>query len=267
MAARAQSTTQNFFARRWPTILTVIVILAVWQLWVQIAKPPVTLISSPLQIVTAMVRTWPSLWHASLVTFYEGFVGFLIACVLGVLLGVGLYCSRSAKAAFMPLLTAAQTLPLISIAPLFLIWFGFEPAGKIVIVAIFALFPVVVQTMRGLTAVPQFYEDVAMTCGASRTWTLFHVKLRVAARQIFGGVRVAAAYVFATAATAEYLGARQGLGIWLQSAYNSFQTPLIFAATIMIVLMTALLMGLVHLTERVLTGKPDDNIDPDADQL
>ena len=88
------------------------------------------------------------------------------------------HCSR--------LLTAAQTLPLISIAPLFLIWFGFEPVGKIVIVAVFAIFPIVVQTMRGLAAVPAFYDDVAMTCGASRAWTLFHVDLRVAARQIFG---------------------------------------------------------------------------------
>ncbi len=119
-------------------------------------------------------------------TFTEGVAGFLIACLAGVLLGVGIHCSRTAYAALFPLLTAAQTLPLISIAPLFLIWFGFEPAGKIVIVAVFALFPIVVQTMRGLQAVPRFYDDVAMTCGASRAWTLFHVDLRVAARQIFG---------------------------------------------------------------------------------
>ncbi|MEE1296301.1 MAG: ABC transporter permease subunit [Bifidobacterium sp.] len=268
MAARAQSPTRhpqstNPVLRRWPTIVTVIALLAVWQLWVQLAHPPTTLIASPTQIVAAMARTWPTLWPASCVTFLEGLGGFLIACVLGVLLGVGLYCSRTAEAALMPLLTAAQTLPLISIAPLFLIWFGFERAGKVVIVAIFALFPIVVQTIRGLDAVPAFYADVAMTCGASRAWTLFHVKLRVAARQVFGGVRVAAAYVFATAATAEYLGARQGLGIWLQAAYNSFQTPLIFAATIMIVLMTGVLMLAVHAAERLVLGPADDAVELD----
>ena len=103
------------------------------------------------------------------------------------------------------------------------------------------------QTIRGLEAVPQFYSDVALTCGATRTWTLWHVKLRVAARQIYGGIRVSAAYIFATAATAEYLGARKGLGIWLQAAYNSFRTPLIFSATLVIIVITGVIDDIVSL--------------------
>ena len=157
-------------------------------------------------------------------------------------------------------------MPLISIAPLFLIWFGFEISGKIVIVTVFGLFPIAVQTIRGLEAVPQFYSDVALTCGATKAWTLWHVKLRVAARQIYGGIRVSAAYIFATAATAEYLGARKGLGIWLQAAYNSFRTPLIFAATLVIIAITGILMIVVNLSERILLGPADADADPDADQ-
>lgn len=118
--------------------------------------------------------------------------------------------------------------------------------------AVFGLFPIAVQTVRGLEAVPQFYSDVALTCGATPVWTLWHVKLRVAARQIYGGIRVSAAYIFATASTAEYLGARKGLGIWLQAAYNSFRTPLIFSATIVIILMTCVLMLAVNASERIL---------------
>lgn len=258
-ATRARSAV----ARHWPTAAAAALILIVWQVWVDVTHPPVTTIASPSQIAIAAVRTWPTLWPASLMTFTEGVCGFLIACVIGVALGVGIHCSRTMHAALFPLLTAAQTLPLISIAPLFLIWFGFEPFGKVVIVAVFALFPIVVQTMRGLAAVPRFYDDVAMTCGASRAWTLIHVDLRVAARQIFGGVRVAAAYVFATAATAEYLGARQGLGIWLQAAYNSFQTPLIFAATFVIIIMTGLLLLAVHAVELITIGRVEDDEDPD----
>ena len=77
------------------------------------------------------------------------------------------------------------------------------------IVTVFGLFPITVQTIRGLEAVPQFYSDVALTCGATKAWTLWHVKLRVAARQIYGGIRVSAAYIFATAATAERAEAKQ----------------------------------------------------------
>ena len=215
--------------RRIPTVIAVVLLLAVWEAWVRIGNVPSTMIAAPSEIAQATVETWSTLWPATQVTLLEGTVGFLFAVLFGILIGILLYCSCIANAALFPLLSAAQTMPLISIAPLFLIWFGFEISGKIVIVTVFGLFPIAVQTIRGLEAVPQFYSDVALTCGATKAWTLWHVKLRVAARQIYGGIRVSAAYIFATAATAEYLGARKGLGIWLQAAYNSFRTPLIFS--------------------------------------
>ena len=252
--------------RRIPTVIAIVLLLAVWEAWVRIGHVPSTMIASPSEIAQATVETWPTLWPATQVTLLEGTVGFLLAVACGILIGILLYCSRVANAALFPLLSAAQTMPLISIAPLFLIWFGFEISGKIVIVAVFGLFPIAVQTVRGLEAVPQFYSDVALTCGATRAWTLWHVKLRVAARQIYGGTRVSAAYIFATATTAEYLGARKGLGIWLQAAYNSFRTPLIFSATLVIIVITGILMCLVNLSERMLLGPVGEDEDPDAGQ-
>ena len=238
--------------RRIPTLIAVITLLVVWEAWVRLGHVPSTMIAAPSEITQATVETWPTLWPATEVTLLEGTVGFLFAVTCGILIGILLYCSRIADAALFPLLSAAQTMPLISIAPLFLIWFGFEISGKIVIVTVFGLFPIAVQTIRGLEAVPQFYSDVALTCGATRTWTLWHVKLRVAARQIY--------------ATAEYLGARKGLGIWLQAAYNSFRTPLIFSATLVIIVITGVLMCLVNLSERLLLGPASDDEDPDAEQ-
>ena len=246
-----------------PTFVAVIALLVAWELWVRSGSVSPVLMSAPSEIVEATIQTWSTLWPATQVTAYEGFVGFAFAVFFGVMIGIMFYCSRTLNAALYPLLAAAQTMPLISIAPLFLIWFGFETNGKIVIVAVFGLFPIAVQTIRGLNAVPQFYSDVALTCGATPAWTLWHVKLRVAARQIYGGIRISAAYVFATASTAEYLGARSGLGIWLQMAYNSFRTPLIFSATFVIVALTAVLMLLVNLSEWLLLGGASDE---DMDQ-
>ena len=248
----------SLLKRRIPTALAIAVVLAVWELWVRSGAVSEALIAAPSSIGIAIAETWPTLWPATAVTAIEGFSGFAIAVVCGVLIGMAFHCSKILHSAFFPLLSAAQTMPLISIAPIFLIWFGFEMSGKIAIVAIFGVFPIAVQTIRGLKAVPHFYSDVALTSGATPWWTLWHVKLRVAARQIFGGIRVCAAYIFATAATAEYLGARAGLGIWLQQAYNSFRTPLIFAATFVIIALTALLMLLVHICERALLGDPAD---------
>ncbi|MBT1174781.1 ABC transporter permease [Bifidobacterium sp. LC6] len=254
---------KSWLARIAPPAITIGGLLAIWEVAVQAGHISERVLASPTQIVASMIDTWPDLMTAAAITTYEGVVGFSIAIVLGILIGIGLYISKTMYRAFYPLLAAAQTIPLITVAPLFMIWFGFEPLGKIVIVAVFAVFPIAVQTARGLTAVPGFYEDVALTCGATRTWTLLHVKLRVAARQIFGGVRIAAAYIFGTAATAEYLGAMNGLGIWLQAAFNSFRTPLIFSATVVVIAETAILLGLISLIEWIALGNGKDE---DLDQ-
>ena len=252
-------TLKSLVARVAPPAFTVGGLLIVWEIAVDAGHISQRVLASPSQIAASIVKTWPDLWEATAITTYEAITGFLIAAVAGVLIGIGLYVSKTLYRGIYPLLAAAQTIPLITIAPLFMIWFGFEPLGKIVIVAVFGVFPVAVQTCRGMLAVPQFYEDVALTCGATRAWALWHVKLRVAARQVFGGLRISAAYVFGTAVTAEYLGAMNGLGIWLQAAFNSFRTPLIFSATIMVVALTALLLTIISLAERLLLG-PDDTI-------
>ena len=252
-------TLKSLFARVAPPAVTVGGLLIVWEIAVDAGHISQRVLASPSQIAASIVKTWPDLWEATAITTYEAITGFLIAAVAGVLIGIGLYVSKTLYRGIYPLLAAAQTIPLITIAPLFMIWFGFEPLGKIVIVAVFGVFPVAVQTCRGMLAVPQFYEDVALTCGATRAWALWHVKLRVAARQVFGGLRISAAYVFGTAVTAEYLGAMNGLGIWLQAAVNSFRTPLIFSATIRVVALTALLLTIISLAERLLLG-PDDTI-------
>ncbi|WP_240540998.1 ABC transporter permease [Bifidobacterium vespertilionis] len=243
-----------------PTLVAVVVLIAVWEIWVDSGHANRHSFSAPSEIVMATIDVWPKMWAQTVVTIQEAAAGFVLAVTLGILIGVLFYCSPILNAAFFPLLTAAQTMPLITIAPLFIIWFGFEISGKIAIVAVFSLFPIAVQTIRGLKAVPQYYEDVALTCGATRWWTLWHVKLRVAARQIFGGIRISASYLFATATTAEYMGARKGLGIWLQMAYNSFRTPLIFCATFMVVALTGVVLLGVSLAERLLLGAEDDAV-------
>ena len=120
--------------RRIPTVIAVVLLLAVWEAWVRIGNVPSTMIAAPSEIAQATVETWSTLWPATQVTLLEGTVGFLFAVLFGILIGILLYCSCIANAALFPLLSAAQTMPLISIAPLFLIWFGFEISGKIVIV-------------------------------------------------------------------------------------------------------------------------------------
>lgn len=241
-----------------PPALTIGSILLVWQLAVVTGHISERVLSSPTEIAASMVSTWPELMDAAATTTYEALTGFGIAVACGIAIGIGLYLSRSLNRALYPLLVAAQTVPLITIAPLFMLWFGFAITGKIILVAIFSVFPIAVQTCRGLTAVPQWYGDVALTCGATRSWLLWHVKLRVAGRQIFGGIRISAAYVFGTAVMAEYLGSMNGFGIWLQGALNSFRTTPIFSATVVIIAETAILLAAIGIVEHLVLGPPDE---------
>lgn len=242
-------------SRRWGIgFLTIALLLSAWEIAVDLGNVSPRVLAAPSAIARTIVESADTLIPASTVTLAEGFIGFGISIIVGLFVGVALYLSKLFSAAFYPLLAMAQTLPLITVAPLFVMWFGFEPLGKIVMVAMFATFPIAVQTYRGLSAVPAFYSDVALTCGATRAWTLFHVKLRVAAHHIIGGMKISAAYVFATAATAEYLGARTGLGIVLLSGFTSFRTPLIFASTFIIMAMTGVLLGILALIERGVAG-------------
>ncbi|MFD0704729.1 ABC transporter permease [Alloscardovia venturai] len=245
-----------------PTLIVVLLIGIAWEIHANNSSGTARIWSSPSRIVAAAHLNWDILMSNLGVTVSEGLWGFVLAIIIGITLGIVLYLSSVLNSAFMPLLTAAQTLPLISITPFFLWFFGFDQAGKIALVCVFSVFPIAIQTSRGLRAIPRYFVDVALTCGANRWWTLWHVQLRVAARQIFSGVRIAGTYIFATAATAEYMGSRHGIGIFLQSAYNTFQAPLVWAATIAIVVSTGIVMAIIVLTERIWLGNPaDDNID------
>ena len=103
----------DMMKRRIPTVIAIVLLLAVWEAWVRIGHVPSTMIASPSEIAQATVETWPTLWPATQVTLLEGTVGFLLAVACGILIGILLYCSRVANAALFPLLSAAQTMPLI----------------------------------------------------------------------------------------------------------------------------------------------------------
>lgn len=245
------STTSRHIPKWIIAALTLVLLLSVWEICVDAGGISPKVLAAPSAVFRALVTYRSTLFTAASYTLVEGLCGFVLSVIAGLALGLCMHTWRTAQAALSPLISLLQMLPLITVAPLFVIWFGFEPLGKVIMVAVFSTFPIAVQTARGLNAVPRFYEEVALTSGAGRAWTLFHVKLRVAAGPLLGGMRIAATYVFATAATAEYLGAKSGLGISLLGAFNSFNTPLIFAATVLIIAMTGLLLLILSGIERL----------------
>ena len=161
-----------------------------------------------------------------------------------------------------PLMVASQTIPIIALAPLVIIWFGFGSGPRIGLVALFTFFAIAVGLVQGLGSADADAMSLLRTMGASRRQILVRVRLPSALPQFFTGLKVAVTYAYTAAVIAEYLGAQQGLGFYMQVSKNAFRIDLVFGAVLVTALLTLALFGLVAVLERaVLRWRPPAQAD------
>lgn len=238
--------------RRWRGATAAAVLLAsvvAWQIVVMVTGVRPRILPSPARIATAAMADLPKLGRAAGITATESIAGLVLGTLVGVLVAYCLFAWSAVERAVYPLLVLSQAVPLIAIAPLVIIWFGFEMGSKVLVVTLYAVFPIAVALLRGLKEVPGSQISAMRTLGAGDAWILLRVRTPHAATHFFSGLRIAATYAPATAATAEFLGARAGLGVYLLSAQASFRTDLVFAAAAVLTLLTLVLFGLVAAVE------------------
>lgn len=238
-------------SKTWPPLLVFAIFILFWQTLVWWFQITIQILPSPLRILTAAWADLPQLAFATCITVAEGLAGLILAVILGVIIAAGLYLNPRLALSVQPLLVISQTIPLVAIAPLLLIWFGFGPFAKVLLVLVYALFPIIISTLQGLRETPQELIDVAKTWQCSRRWILFHISGRHALSQFFAGLRIAATYTFGSAALAEFVGAKYGLGIYILSAQSSFRTDLVFVGAFSLALSTLILFGTVILGEKI----------------
>ena len=193
----------------------------------------------------------------TLQTLAETALGFVLALLLGVGTALALRRSKRLRQTLMPWLVISQTIPLIALAPLLLVWLGFGLWPKIIVVTLFCFFPITVSTLGGLMQPQPLLEDLMRSYDASaqqRDWLL---RLPAALPAFFSGVRLSASYAVTAAIVGEYVGGYAGLGIFIQTSANARAINLVFAAIALTALLSVLLVGLVNLTERAaLRGRP-----------
>jgi len=150
-----------------------------------------------------------------------------------------------------PLLIATQTIPVVAIAPLLVLWFGFDLAPKVAIVVLVTFFPVTVALLDGLAAAGADATELLRSFGAGR-WRIFALlRWPSALPSLFTGLRLAVTYGVIGAVFGEYVGAYEGLGIWMQTSQKAFRTDLVFAAVLLTAAVSICLFGLVVLIERL----------------
>jgi ABC-type nitrate/sulfonate/bicarbonate transport system permease component len=244
-------------AKRWlaPAAI-VIVALGAWQLaatWNLIAdalslKP--YLVPAPSDIASALWTDRSLFASNAWVTLREVLGGLAIAIAAGFLLALALHLSATVRRALYPLLVASQTIPIIAIAPILVVWFGFGIGPKLVIIALICFFPVTVNTLDGLRSVDPELPKLMRTLDASRLQTLTRVEAPAALPYFLSGAKIAVAIAVIGAVFGEWAGSSAGLGYLILNLQNQVQTAQVFAAIVVLSAMSIALFGLLALVER-----------------
>ncbi|HUS15348.1 MAG TPA: ABC transporter permease subunit, partial [Chloroflexia bacterium] len=235
----------------WPAAGALVIILALWEAYVDLAGVSRRLLPAPSAVGQVLLLDAGVLWDNMVITLGETVLGFVAAMVVG--LGFAVLIDRSTllRRALYPLLVASQTVPSIAYAPLLVIWFGYDILPKVLVVLVYCFFPVVVAALDGFRATDPELVRLFRTFGASGRQIFRQVRFPNALPAIFSGVRIAITYSVTGAVVGEYVGATAGLGIYIQKVKNSFQVDRVFAAIVVIALLSVGLFAAVSLVERL----------------
>jgi ABC-type nitrate/sulfonate/bicarbonate transport system permease component len=225
--------------------------LLAWEVLVRLRETPTWFIPKPTEIAREMVESRALIWRHTWTTLQEMLIGLVLAFVLGVLLAVVIASSRLVERAVYPAVVASQAIPIIALAPILLIWFGYGMTPKVIVVVLTCFFPIVVSMVDGLRAADADALALLRSMGASRWQMMRIVRFPAALPALFSGTRIAAAWSVIGALVGEWVGASSGLGYLMTRSASQFQTPRLFAAVFVAAALGITLFALVALAERV----------------
>jgi ABC-type nitrate/sulfonate/bicarbonate transport system permease component len=233
-----------------PLLLLAAAILA-WQGVASLHSVDDLTLASPVETWRALRHDHSLLLDEAGVTAVEILLGLAISIVLGVLIAVAMHLVRPLRDAAYPLLLASQAIPLVVLAPLFILAFGYGIGPKLAIIALICFFPIVVNVLDGLRSVDPDLLKLMRSLGASRWTRLWKAELPGSLPFLFTGLRLAATFSVIGAVFGEWAGADRGLGRLVLLANNQLQTPRVYAGIVLLTVMAIALFAIVSLVERL----------------
>jgi putative hydroxymethylpyrimidine transport system permease protein len=238
--------------RALPAAGILVAVAAIWEAVSHWFGVPDYVLPSLDRIWSTWVSDWPgTLASATWTTTKEVVLGFLLSVVVAITLGFALHSFRVVRNAVYPLLIGSQAVPVVVIAPVLAIIFGYTITPKLIVVALICFFPIVVNTIDGLASVDPELLRVMRTLYGSRWATLRRVEAPAALPSMFSGLRIAATYAPIGAVFGEYAGSQNGLGYVMIQAIPQLQTALVFAAIFILTAEAILLFIAVSVVERI----------------
>ena len=238
--------------RLFPILLSITAFLLGWHLLTRYGGIPPFILPSPSGVWTRFLKASQdgSLWYHTGVTLLEIVLGLLAGVTVATFTGYLLAKSRTLERVLSPYIVASQAVPIIAIAPLLVIWLGEGILSKVVICALIVFFPVLVNTIVGVRAVPVSLYDLMNSLHATRAQVLWKVEVPASLPVFLGGLRIGATLSVIGAIVGELVGAEAGLGFLLQLGDFQYDTAMVFVAVFTLVALALLLYGVVTLLER-----------------
>lgn len=228
-------------------IALILTVLVLWQSVIWLTGMPPFLLPTPTAVAEALwTNRFEIARHAGF-TLSEVLAGFLIGSALGAALAVAMGSSPRLTGILKPILTFSQTIPVFALAPILTLWLGFGMAPKVAMTVLIVFFPVASAFLDGLSRTPQAALDLAQVMGASKGRIMRHLRIPAAMPQLATGLRLAAVYAPIGAVIGEWVGGARGLGALMIHANGRMKTDLVFAALLVLSVMTVVFARLVSL--------------------
>jgi NitT/TauT family transport system permease protein len=246
----------------WLGVFSLLAALLAWWLITRLSDLPAFILPSPGQVWDRLLRALTdgtllaNLW----VTLQEVLFGLLAGAVFATIIGYLIAKSRLFEQLVSPYLVASQAIPIVAIAPLLVIWFGPGMSSKVLICALIVFFPVLVNTVVGVRAVPASLHDLMDSLRATRWQTLRFLEVPAALPIFLGGLRIGATLSVIGAVVGELVGADSGLGFLVNVGRGQYDTALVFVAIFTLVGLALVLYGAVAAAERRLLRWQDSKI-------
>lgn len=233
----------------WKPAALIVLLMAAWEAAVRLFGMPAWLLPAPSAVWMELLNDWPAYsGHiGSTITLALG--GFLIGSAVGLLAATVLHLVPGFREALYPLMILTQNIPVIVLAPLLVIWFGFGAAPKLLIIALVCFFPIAVSVLDGFRQTSDDLMHYMKMAGASRGQIFRKLEWPHALPSVFSGLKIAATYSVMGAVITEWLGAKKGIGVYMTLASSSFRTTNVFVAIFLVMALSLLFFGMIRLIE------------------
>jgi len=212
-------------------------VVVVWELAIRLFHVPTFVLPAPSAVVRSLIESRVQLASAAGSTSLEILLGFILAAAVGIAVALAIvYFERFGRALY-PLIVLFQNVPKVALAPIFILWFGFDLAPKVVLIVVIAFFPVAIDMLAGLQSVDSSFVALMQSVGASRNKILLRVRIPHALPHLMAGLKVAITFSVIGAIVGEFAGASQGLGYVIEFASTQLETPVVFAALVVVSLL------------------------------